>query len=295
MSNSGSDSDNYESSTSDLDNAGVKAVITLGIIIIAIGFSFLIAKVCKLCRKNIVPEDDDSDVSENTRHVLNARLSVLKYKRREMSREKRAKALSFINRWISHVQNMKRRRGEKKVIGNGIKLGDSANLEIKVAIENADAGKGIEDIVVKDGDTILTPRMARLPVFAKSTGDHVKTHELPKPVHGQRVSQSSSPVPRGRPVSSKSRVLTNVTLTTVDVNNKPKVVAKTVHFKDIGSTKKSDNTNVENKNNSVSNTVTEAKPTSQKLNTNINNVKANSSIQNGLVLNSNISPSNMIS
>ena len=216
-----SEYDNYKPSetNADIDNAGVKAVITIAIIATAFVTSLLFARLCQYCRrKNLLPDDDESDISEHTRHVITSRLAVLQFKKSEMRKERRLAALRAFRKWLSKI-----RKKKKPTVDWENPENDSPTLEC--AKENGGFVHGTSDAVIV-GDGSATPRMTRLPVFDKQPAKA----EVHRTVLPQIVPNETSPAPRGRPISSKARVLPTKTVTTAEINTKSKPVGKTVQF-----------------------------------------------------------------
>lgn len=249
---------------SDLQNPGVKAVITLAVLAVIAILATITAKLVQYCVKNKYSDDND-DISENTRDLIRARLSVIQFIKKDTKKPKKNKTVNIFRKWHEIVLrrkndrvdalNFHRPEGVGKVVVSTAEKG-----EIKVK----ETGKGetqskANGVVEQNDKTPLeygTPRILRNPSFVQniSTENATKQESGAAPKSSAEIARmlpprilpsnivKESPVPRGRPVSSKTRALPNVTLTNethalpnitltnVDINNSVKVKMKTVHF-----------------------------------------------------------------
>ncbi|XP_052234169.1 uncharacterized protein LOC127846709 isoform X2 [Dreissena polymorpha] len=225
---------------SDTNNSGVKTLVMVFIILGIIAFSLGLAKICQYCRKkNYLPEDDESVISEHTRDIIKSRLAVLHYKKREMRREKRANTIRGVASWLTFARKKKKQDDdddegddEDHRVATQIPI---ENVQSLAKLENGSVGKDAgkangNDDDEKDGAISST---ARLPIFTHS----VSATKLPDATAKKTSETKDIPVQRGRPVSSRSRVMPNVTMTSVDAKSKPKLNVKSVHFEDDGGDK----------------------------------------------------------
>lgn len=220
----------------DLDNAGVKAVITLGVLAVVGILAFIIAKVVQYCVNKHYTDDDGHEIDENTRALIRARLSVVQFKKREIKKAQKDRAMNIFTKWKELVKNRKKDREEalkhQRPQGNG---------QVVITIDKTDASEVKENGVLENEKGKIqengTPRIQRFPSFAqtKTAGEGVKPSL--DPLRANALGKTNTvkpdiPVPRGRPVSSKHRNLPNVVVREGDVNNTTKITVKSVHFED---------------------------------------------------------------
>ncbi|KAL4234072.1 hypothetical protein ACF0H5_005726 [Mactra antiquata] len=218
--------------SSDLDNPGVKAVITLGVLAFVGVVAVITAKIVRVCMDDRYSDDSDSVMSENTRDLIRARLSVIQFKKKELKKEKRQKTLNAFKKWKEFV------RVKKKVGASDIcTKGD----DCVVNIEKVNGVNGINGIkhngTIGNKSTIdhktensnLGP--TRLPSFTAKTQPSTPR----PPQNSQKLTptsaEMSSPVARGRPVSSKGRALPNVTQTDLK-RDQTTISLKAVQYED---------------------------------------------------------------
>ncbi|XP_045191418.2 uncharacterized protein LOC123548314 [Mercenaria mercenaria] len=218
---------------SDLDNAGVKAVITLGVLAVVGILAVIIAKLVKFCVKKHYTDIDENEIDENTRSLIRARLSVIQFKKREIKKARQERTLDVFTRWKELVKSRKKDR-ESTLKSQR----PEENSQVVITIDKVTAKEN--GVLENGGSKIIengSPRIPRFPFFtqSKTAGGAIKPQlETSRNASSNKVNtlKAESPVPRGRPVSSKQRTLPNVILTDVDINNTAKVHIKSVHFED---------------------------------------------------------------
>lgn len=260
---------------SDLDSTGVKAIITVGGLLVIAGVAFVISRIVRYCVKDFYTDGSEDALSESTKNIIRARLTLIQFKRGEIQKNKRKNTLSMFRKWHEIVQIRKKDRvgssskcrqndlengrinvtevGDTNVKLNGsISYNDAWNVKengnvvanglcdtAKHSKENGDISDKVNSDTVHKAtisEETGTPRMVRFPSFAHNTsgGGAATKSAMEAPRTLPSRSETQSPVPRGRPVSSKTRAQANVTLTNVETVSPPTVQVKTVHFeKDI--------------------------------------------------------------
>ena len=235
-----------------------KLIVTLGVLIAAFVLSLVIAKLVDICYDKRAIREDASDISDNTRNLIRARLSVIQFKKREKRKpeghsEKKAKnsaVVEFFRRWTQKVRDQ-RKQTQESAIKAPAQPGDRS---VVITIDKTDST--LKESTVDTYNNNSASRSPRLPLFsggkmppgspkpqssifttrpisarkappplpfANSVGrNSVISLDRSRPVSGKSMND------KFRPVSSKPRDLPNVTR--VDVDDSPKVHVKTVHF-----------------------------------------------------------------
>lgn len=271
----------------DLENAGIKAIITLGVLIVAAGFSFLLAKLVQYCKKKRIICDDESDISENTRDIIRSRLSIMKFRR---PRIKKINTVGYVSRWISSVKAKRSEQVENNMVSekqpqNGIPMvvqsvksnvvqnskvsevptGNTKvvqNGKIKAVPNGKDTvvvnakGNDTRDAVQGNGEVVTrnsSPGLPRMSCFSSSnvTGGASKPPEELRTVSSSVVTSKNDPSPRSRTVSSKNTPQKKSKVKDKEVNSVQKVQNKAVHFKETSQV--GNNFNIDNSEKSVKN------------------------------------------
>lgn len=159
---------------SDLDNSGVRAVLTLGIMVIAAIISVILAKLFQYFRKNrIMFDDDKSDISEHTRDLIRTRLSIIRFRMNTRKASKQSKVLEFLRRWMATVQEKKLQREENT---------ESDKVDAEVGTKNGCTKQnGVHN---NESDSVVNgksaQRISRLACFSRNNvaGDGSKPVEI---------------------------------------------------------------------------------------------------------------------
>lgn len=251
-----------------MENAGIKAIITLGVLIVAAGFSFLLAKLVQYCKKKRIICDDESDISENTRDIIRSRLSIMKFRRPRINK---INTVGYVSRWLSSVKAKRSEQVENNMVSekqpqNGIqqvvrsvksnvvqnsKVSDVQTGNTRVVqngkVKAVPNGKEAVVINAKDNDTrdivqgngeVVTrnssPGLPRMPCFSSSnvTGGASKPPEESRTVSSSVVTSKNDPSQRSRAVSSKTTSKKKSKVKDREVNSVQKVQNKAVHFKE---------------------------------------------------------------
>lgn len=220
------------SSNGTSDEAGLKAVITCSVLAVAFILSIIIARLVDICYDRRTLADDASDISESTRQIIRARLSVIQFRKKEIKAANSTSAIDLIRKWVSVIQNKNESRQDvldlNRPTGQSQKSND-AKLNI------------IENGILNEHDR---PKTARNPFFSgakiSSVSPRIITRESrPMSSKVKTVSASLQPAQKGQPVSSLQQNLPNILLinANVPIKKPPPFVFKTVHFKDGGMSK----------------------------------------------------------
>ena len=173
-------------SISDLQSSGVKAVLTLGVLVIAAILSVIIAKLFQHCRKhNILFNDEESYISEHTRNIMRTRLSIIQFKHTLMKRARRKpKTREFFWRWVTQIRMRKQGSQVNVTQGKEVQNGDlhinvqtketdskwkvvTRDLENGVVIKQNGVNKKESNCTVEKEKT--TPKMAPVTRFTRNT------------------------------------------------------------------------------------------------------------------------------
>ena len=207
-------SDSTTTDRNQSDNVGLKVLITFLALAAALISAAIIAKLVNMFFDKRATSDDASDISDNTRDLIRARLALIQIQKRRMSKPKGPNIRGILRRWYENVKIRKKTRDE--VLNSKRPVGDT-----KIVVE-----PGIEL-----NENTATARSARSPIFEGGSSPvtkaklqiHSSTTNGRKPGSLQHTTAvinnsaslqhapvvvSNSVVTKGRPVSSKPHILT---------------------------------------------------------------------------------------
>jgi hypothetical protein len=179
--------------------------------------------------KSHYSENEENEIDENTRDLIRARLSVIQFKKREIRKARKDKALGVFKKWREIAQHRKK---DRDTALNSQR--PEENADVVINIDKIDTNKTKENGIIENGDSKInengSPR--RFPFFTqnKTANGGVKPQmDSLRVTSSNKVNlgQQELPVARGRPVSSKPRVSPNVTLTDVETKGG---TMRSVHF-----------------------------------------------------------------
>ena len=161
--------------------------------------------------------DDGSDISDNTRDLIRARLAVIQYKKRQLDKSKKPNIKAFFLQWSETVKK------RKKLI-----ISKSTPQENNIVLNTENITE------IKENGTIA--KSPRLPIFSGGTSQNSPQKHLTdnfnarKPANQRTVhvasvtSNSTIIVAKGRPVSSRPHILSSSSQT-----NTPALVIEQTH------------------------------------------------------------------